>query len=131
MSAEENKQFVTDALAALNSGDAEKFLDALSDDVRFTLIGSTSYSGTYEGKQAFVSDLVEKLVGELDGGIELRPQNIVAEGDHVVVEAQGKARTKSGQDYNNTYCIVYRLAGGKIVEAHEYLDTELVTRVLG
>ena len=131
MSAEENKQFVTDALAALNVGDAEKFLDALSDDVRFTLIGSTSYSGTYEGKQAFVSQVLEKLVGELDGGIELRPQNIVAEGDHVVVEAQGKARTKSGQDYNNTYCFVYRLAGGKIVEAHEYLDTELVTRVLG
>ena len=66
-----------------------------------------------------------------DGGIELRPQNIVAEGDHVVVEAQGKARTKSGQDYNNTYCFVYRLAGGKIVEGHEYMDTELVTRVLG
>ena len=131
MSAEENQQFVTDALAALNVGDAEKFLDALSDDVRFTLIGSTSYSGTYEGKQAFVSQVLEKLVGELDGGIELRPQNIVAEGDHVVVEAQGKARTKSGQDYNNTYCFVYRLAGGKIVEAHEYLDTELVTRVLG
>ena len=131
MSAEENKQFVTDALAALNVGDAEKFLDALSDDVRFTLIGSTSYSGTYEGKQAFVSQVLEKLFGELDGGIELRPQNIVAEGDHVVVEAQGKARTKSGQDYNNTYCFVYRLAGGKIVEAHEYLDTELVTRVLG
>ena len=131
MSAEENKQFVTDALAALNVGDAEKFLDALSDDVRFTLIGSTSFSGTYEGKQAFVSQVLEKLVGELDGGIELRPQNIVAEGDHVVVEAQEKARTKSGQDYNNTYCFVYRLAGGKIVEAHEYLDTELVTRVLG
>ena len=131
MSAEENQQFVTDALAALNVGDAEKFLDALSDDVRFTLIGSTSYSGTYEGKQAFVSQVLEKLVGELDGGIELRPQNIVAEGDHVVVEAQGKARTKSGQDYNNTYCFVYRLADGKIVEAHEYLDTELVTRVLG
>ena len=87
MSAEENKQFVTDALAALNVGDAEKFLDALSDDVRFTLIGSTSYSGTYEGKQAFVSQVLEKLVGELDGGIELRPQNIVAEADHVVVEA--------------------------------------------
>jgi ketosteroid isomerase-like protein len=29
------------------------------------------------------------------------------------------------------YCFIYRLAGGRITEVTEYLDTELVTEVLG
>jgi ketosteroid isomerase-like protein len=55
----------------------------------------------------------------------------IAEGDHVVVEARGSNVTKAGVPYNNTYCFVFRLAGGKLAELTEYMDTELVTAVLG
>jgi ketosteroid isomerase-like protein len=33
--------------------------------------------------------------------------------------------------YNNTYCWVYRLAGRKMQEVTEYMDTALVTAALG
>ena len=53
--------------------------------------------------------------------------NLIAEGEYVAEQAQGKARTKSGKDYNNTYCRVYRIVDGKVKSIIEYLDTELLT----
>jgi ketosteroid isomerase-like protein len=37
---------------------------------------------------------------------------------------------KTGKPYNNNYCCIYRIVGGKLQELTEYLDTELVTAVL-
>ncbi len=57
--------------------------------------------------------------------------NAIAEGDQVVVEAQGEARTKDGRDYNNLYCIVLKLKDGKITEIREYTDTDLTKAIFG
>jgi ketosteroid isomerase-like protein len=56
---------------------------------------------------------------------------MIAEGDYVVVEALGKVTTTSGRAYNNSYCYVCRLIGGKLVEITEYMDTEMAAAVLG
>jgi ketosteroid isomerase-like protein len=53
------------------------------------------------------------------------------EDDYVVVEARGNNTTKAGKPYNNHYCFVARLGDGKLREITEYMDTELVTSVLG
>jgi ketosteroid isomerase-like protein len=55
----------------------------------------------------------------------------IAEGDHVVVEARGANTTKAGLPYCNTYCFVVRIADGKLAALTEYMDSELVTAVLG
>lgn len=47
------------------------------------------------------------------------------------MQAHGKATTKAGKPYNNTYCQVYRITDGKVREVTEYLDTELVTSAFG
>ena len=47
-----------------------------------------------------------------------------------MVEARGDNVTKAGLPYNNNYCFVFRLAGGKLAEVTEYMDTELVTAAL-
>lgn len=57
--------------------------------------------------------------------------NIVAQGDYVVVEASRQAALQDGRLYNNKYCWVCRLAGGKIIEVREYMDTELVRKTFG
>ena len=38
--------------------------------------------------------------------------------------------TRRALPYNNTYCFVFRLSGGKIREITEYCDTDLIARVL-
>ena len=55
----------------------------------------------------------------------------MAEGDLVVVEVRGHNTTVKGQAYNNAYCNVIRLEGGKLKELTEYCDTALVDAVLG
>ena len=63
--------------------------------------------------------------------LDIVPENFIAEGDYVALQGRGEARTKSGVDYNNTYCWVYRFRDGKIISIVEYLDTELVRKAFG
>jgi hypothetical protein len=56
--------------------------------------------------------------------------NFIAEGDYVVVEARGDNVTKSGERYDNHYCMVWRIENGKIKLIKEYCDSALVERVL-
>lgn len=71
------------------------------------------------------------LLNHLEGPIKITVTNAIAEGDQVFVEAQGESGTKDGLDYNNLYGIVLRLKDGKITEARECMDTELVRTIFG
>ena len=131
MGAAENKQSIKTMFAELGKGNAAAFLGAMTDDVRFSLIGATKFSGVFKGK----TELVEKLLGPLNAalteGIILTPDNLIADGDFVAMQAHGKAMGKNGKPYNNTYCHVFKFNNDKICEVTEYLDTELVTSVFG
>jgi ketosteroid isomerase-like protein len=131
MGAAENKQLIRDMFAELAKGNGEAFLDRMADDVRFTIIGNTKFSSTFNGKQDVVNRLLEPLGAQLEGGIAITPDNFIAEGEYVAMQSHGKARAKNGRDYNNTYCQVFRIVNGRVKEITEYLDTELVTSVFG
>ena len=131
MGAAENKRFISNMFIELSKGNTEAFLGSIADDVRYTIIGSTKYSGTFNGKQELISKLLGPLTAQLEGGIAVTPDNLIADGDYVAMQAQGKARSKNGRSYNNTYCHVFRIANGKVQEVTEYLDTELVTSAFG
>ena len=50
MGAAENKQLIRDMFAELSKGNAQAFLGNMADNVRFTIIGTTKFSGTFNGK---------------------------------------------------------------------------------
>ncbi len=127
MGAAENKQLIRDMFAELSKGNAQAFLGNMADNVRFTIIGTTKFSGTFNGKQELVNKVLTPLTSQLEGGLTITVDNLIAEGDHVVMQGRGKSTTKAGKSYNNTYCQVFRIANGKVQEITEYLDTELVT----
>jgi len=54
---------------------------------------------------------------------------VIAEGDNVVLQWEGRATTKSGKPYNNSYCWVMRIENGKVREGTAYIDTELVSEL--
>jgi ketosteroid isomerase-like protein len=128
MGAAENKEIIRNMFAELSKGNGEAFMNTMADNVHFTIIGSTKYSGTFNGKQELVSKLLGPLTAQLEGGLTITPDNLIAEGDYVAMQARGKSNTKAGGTYNNTYCQIFRLANGKVQEVTEYLDTELVTK---
>jgi len=131
MGAAENKALIQNMFAELSKGNAQAFLNNMADDVKFTIIGTTKYSGTCNGKQELISKVLQPLTAQLEGGLTITPENFIADGDYVAMQARGKSNTKSGGTYNNTYCQVFRIANGKVQEVTEYLDTELVTKAFG
>ncbi len=131
MSAEQNKATIRAAFAGIAAGNGEPLLEALDDDIQWTIIGNTSLSRTFNGKQDVIDGLLGPFAETIDGHAHITPLNMIAEGDYVAVQGKGEAKTKAGVDYSNTYCWVYKFSQDKIVEITEYLDTELVRRAFG
>jgi uncharacterized protein len=126
----ENKQLLQDIFAELAKANSRPFVNAMADEFRWTMLGGSKWSRTYDGKQAVINDLFPALRRKMDR-ITTIAHRFIADGDHVAVEARGANTTKAGVPYNNTYCFIFRLAGGKLAEVTEYMDTELVTAALG
>ena len=131
MSANENKEIIRTMFSELGKGNAAAFLGAMSDDIKFNLIGSTKFSGTFKGKEQLTAKVLAPLGAALEGGLVIPPDNLIADGEYVAMQSRGKSTAKNGKSYNNTYCHVFRITNGKISEVTEYLDTELVTSVFG
>lgn len=130
MSSEQNKQLVRDFYDFAGRGDIEAAIALLADDLTWHNIGTTAFSGRFEGKQVVLEQLVGPLFARLKSGISSTIDRLIAEGDTVVALTRGEAETLEGRPYNNTYCQVMRIRDGLICEVVEYLDTDLVNRVL-
>jgi ketosteroid isomerase-like protein len=127
----ENKRLMENILAAVAAGDRAAYLESLADDVIMRVTGRNSWSRTFHGKASLVRDLYGHLNTLLADGRRTIPLRLIADGDHVVVEARGDMVTKAGVRYENEYCLVYRLECVKIVEIREYCDSALCEAVLG
>jgi ketosteroid isomerase-like protein len=72
--------------------------------------------------------LLKAITAELESMGTSIDDNIIAEGDFVVLQQHATGRTtKTGKPYNNRDCFVYKVING----ITEYLDTELVTSAFG
>ena len=129
MGTAENKQLIQDAFTAWARGDGNAFFNLLAEDVHWTVIGSTPVSRTYASRAAFVEGAVKPLTAKLAGPIVPTVRDIIAEGDKVVLQWEGRSSGKNGAIYHQTYCWVMRMADGKVREGTAYLDTELITQI--
>jgi uncharacterized protein len=128
---ETNKQLVRTAFEAMGRSDIRPLYDLMRDDFAWIIEGQSRFSRSYKGKEAVKRDLLAPLFEAFATPYRFTIDEIIAEGDRVVVRGRGEVKTKAGKDYNNSYCFVLRLEGGKLVELREYLDTALVERVFG
>ena len=132
MSAADNKELLTQAFDELGKGANRAFVDCLADGCAWTIMGTTSWSKTFEGKDAILGELFATLRTRLEAATVVKPINVIADGNYVVVEANGiDNMAKSGMPYNNRYCFVFQLDAGKVIAVREYTDTALVERALG
>ena len=127
----ENKQVVLDFYEAGARGDMDSCFALLADDITWTNIGNTKFSGTFVGKQAIAEELLGPLFGQLKAGIASQIEQLTAEGDIVVAQTSGTAETIDGTPYNNSYCQVIRIRDGRIAAVKEYMDTALIDSVFG
>lgn len=131
MSKATSKTIVLAFFEAANKGDMETCTQLFSDDLVWTDIGSTRFAGRYEGKACVLENLIGPLFSQLEAGIFSTIKNVICEGDQVVVQSVGSAKTREGVPYENEYCQIFTVRDGKIAEVVEYCDTALVNEVFG
>ena len=136
MSTAENKMLMERIFAAAGDPDPavrdrSLFVASLADDATWTVTGQYSWSRTFTGKQAILSDLYGHVRSLLVERARTIAHRFIADGDFVVVEARGDNLTKTGMRYDNDYCLVFRLENGRIKEIREYCDSVLTEKTLG
>jgi uncharacterized protein len=128
LSSQDDKTFIREIFDELNRGNPALWLERMSDDVVFSIIGKTRFSGTFRGIEKAMGPMQQLVV---PGSVSLQIDDLIAEGGKVVMLARGAAKLRSGKEHNNTYAMVFTIAGGKIAEVKEYIDTALIDEVFG
>ena len=128
---ERNRQLLTEAFAALETGDPGKFLPLFAPDISWTVMGTSAWSKKASGLAEVERELMGPLFARFTGPYRNIPELVLADGDRVVVLARGEAPTVHGTTYANNYCFIFRLRDGQIVDVREYMDTKLADAVLG
>ncbi|MGN9840752.1 nuclear transport factor 2 family protein [Nonomuraea sp. H19] len=130
MTQADNKALLQQVFAETAKGNGRPFVEALAEDVRWTIIGGTAWSRTYEGKRAVLDELLGPLAEQFAGPNLVSAERFIAEGDLIVVEGRNHSVTKAGPAYPNRYCWVFVMRNGKVADITEYTDTQLITEVL-
>jgi uncharacterized protein len=111
---------ISEEFAKGNLGFSEAFL---ADNVKWNILGND----TIVGKEQVLE--VSKMT-QLQSYPVITIKNIVQEGNWVVIESTGEAKTTRGKQYNQAYCEVYRFDKEKLLEITTYLDTALSKEAL-
>ncbi len=125
MTVEQNKALVRQTWEALVRGDVKAAFNNMSDQVSWLIPGNLPVSGLKKGK-AGILEFLRAAAGMFPGGLQSEVRRVYGEGDVVIVELTNRARLGNGRDYENEYCFIYELEGGKIRRIREYVDTQKV-----
>jgi len=129
MNSEEMKDVAKKFWGGMNKGDLESQLALCSDDVVFTVSGTTAVSGSNVGIEQ-VRAHFEHFGSLIEPSPLMEIRQLIAEGDTVVCLSEGTMRARTGRPYNNRYAFVFQFKEGKIASVTEYLDTVLVETAL-
>ena len=125
---EANKQLVRNLFEAGSRLDGDEFISYTSDDATFETLASHQLSGVKTREQYLKEFPV--LRKALPNGIQFEIVSMIAENDRVHCEAKGFATTADNKEYKNQYSFILTIRDGKVVRFREYMDTDLVLRVL-
>lgn len=117
-----NRQIVEKAFARWASGGAGVFDTLLVNDVVWTIKGSGPSAGTFRGRDEFVARAVRPFLIRLREPVRPVTTRVWADGNHVIVNWDGAGIARDGAAYRNSYVWIFRMTGGKVVEATAFLD---------
>jgi len=118
-----DKQRLKDISEQFARGNMDFVKPYLAEGVRWNILGNGTVTG--------MAQLLEvNEMAQLEAFPKITIQNVICEGDFVVVESTGEARTKGGKPYTQTYCEVFKFVGEELREITTYLDTALSIEAL-
>jgi ketosteroid isomerase-like protein len=126
---ETNKQVVLRFLEATGRNDAETVAACVDPDGVSVAKGTSRFAGPRRFG-ANIADTIEAFRKIIPTGLRYSIRSVTAEGDRVVVQAEGDAVTHDGRPYCNDYCFVCTVRNGRVVRIDEYFCTKMADEVL-
>jgi ketosteroid isomerase-like protein len=97
--------------------------DLLASDVKWTIAGMSTVSGTYYSRRDFMDQVTIPFNSRLSTPLVPTVRGIYADGDTVIVLWDGAAMARDGKSYENTYSWYLKMRDGKIVSAVAVYDS--------
>ena len=127
----ESSDAVKRAYDAFNSGDQEGVAAVFADDVTWEgpNTDGVPMSGKNEGKDAVLQAL--GWIGENFEQFNVNPDEMVEQGETVVVLSSLDARTKNGGEVKSPGVEIWRMSGDKATRVQSLADTAEIKKALG
>ena len=127
MSAQENVQIVKDFFAAIGSGDKQRLLALVAEDIEWIIPGEDwPLAGTRHG-HAGLADLLETASRSIETSTET--QEFVAQGDRVFVVGVATGKIKAtNKAFKDDWVFAITVKNGKLTKLREYIDTQALAR---
>ena len=128
MSAEKNIQVVQDFFAAIGSGDKQRVLALVTEDIEWIVPGEGwPLAGTHRG-HAGLAGVLKKASAEIEMTYP-KPPEFVAQGDRVLVVGVAKGKIKAtNKSFKDDWVFDITVRNGKLTKIREYIDTQALAR---
>src|SRR5690606_7443557 len=97
--------------------------DLLAEEAQWTIVGRSAAAKTYDGREAFLSEVIRPFNARMSIGLKPQIRNLYADGDTVIVHFDAQGMARDGNPYTNTYAWFLTMQGGKIVKATAFFDS--------
>jgi uncharacterized protein len=124
-STDDNKRSAKELFARFSASDIPGVLALMRDDVTWRVPGKPELSpvaGIYNKER--LKRLFERMLAQLEGGLDMTVLSILAEGNDVAVEVESQGDLRNGREYRQQYHFLITFRDGRIASVREYLDTQ-------
>jgi len=128
MSIEKNVQVVQDFFAAIGSGDQQRVLALVAEDIEWIVPGENwPLAGTHRG-HAGLAGVLKKASEEIETKYP-KPPEFVAQGDRVLVLGVATGKIKAtNKTFEDHWVFDITVRNGKVAKIREYIDTQALAR---
>ncbi|MGF7151784.1 hypothetical protein FHS96_005452 [Sphingomonas zeicaulis] len=116
-----NRAAIAQGMKAWADGTGSPY-DLLDADARWTISGNSLGSKTYEGKEAFMREVIRPFNARMRDRLIPTVHRLYAEGDTVIAHFDAHGTALDGKPYVNSYAWILRMEDGRIVEATAFFD---------
>ncbi|MGB8683238.1 MAG: nuclear transport factor 2 family protein [Candidatus Binatus sp.] len=122
MTSAEKKELAADFLSEFEDPDPVRLATMVANDFEWKVMTRMEGMPPVKGHDG-LRNLAKIIKAMMPGGLGLKIETIICEGDRCAVQAESNTVAANGKKYNNRYHFDIRFDGDKIAEVREYNDT--------
>lgn len=122
------KDIVLNAWKIFSTRDAERIAALFTDDAEWIAPKGNATAVALDHTDHMVGPhqiarFIAQEMHRMFSNIDIAFRGVYADGDVVIVEERMRATLGGGKPYENDYCFVFTVAGDRIWQVREYMDT--------